>query len=108
MTEESPSGEQGRGLLELDRLVHEPARHLILTLLEAVEGADFVFLLRQSGLTRGNLSAHLAKLEAAGYVAVEKSFVAKVPRTLLAMTPKGRKALQRYRAQMRAIVSHRP
>ncbi|MGA9750158.1 MAG: transcriptional regulator [Acidobacteriota bacterium] len=108
MAEESPSSERGRALLELDRLVHEPARHLILDLLEAVEGADFVFLLHHSGLTRGNLSSHLAKLEEAGYVEVQKTFVEKVPRTVLRLTSAGRKALHLYRAQMRTFMSHHP
>jgi DNA-binding MarR family transcriptional regulator len=108
MAKQEPAADRGRGLLELDRLVHEPARHLILDLLEAVEEADFVFLLHHSGLTRGNLSCHLAKLEEAGYVEVRKSFVGKVPRTVLRLTSAGREALHRYRAQMRTFMGHRP
>jgi DNA-binding MarR family transcriptional regulator len=108
MAREEPAADRGRGLLKLDRLVHEPARHLILDLLEAVEGADFVFLLHHSGLTRGNLSSHLAKLEEAGYVEVQKTFAGKVPRTVLRLTSAGREALHRYRAQMRTFMSHRP
>lgn len=108
MAKRKPVPDRGRALLELDRLVHEPARHLILDLLEAVEGADFVFLLHHSGLTRGNLSSHLAKLEGAGYVEVQKSFVEKVPRTVLRLTSAGREALHRYRAQMRTFMSHHP
>ena len=84
----------------IDRLVHEPARLMILTILYVVESADFLFLMRQTDLTRGNLSSHLSKLEAAGYVEITKEFVDKIPRTLLRLTEKGRQALETYRRQM--------
>ena len=84
----------------IDRLVHEPARLMILTILYVVESADFLFLMRQTDLTRGNLSSHLSKLEAAGYVEITKEFVDKIPRTLLCLTEKGRQALETYRHQM--------
>jgi DNA-binding MarR family transcriptional regulator len=69
-----------------------------------VESADFLFLMRQTGLTRGNLSSHLSKLEDAGYVAVVKKFVDKIPRTLLNLTEKGRSALQVYRRHMKKML----
>lgn len=81
----------------LDRIVHEPARLMILAVLSVVETADFLFVARQTDLTRGNLSAHLSKLEAAGYVEITKEFVEKIPRTLLRLTPKGREAFDDYR-----------
>ena len=84
----------------IDRLVHEPARLMILTILYVVESADFLFLMRQTDLTRGNLSSHLSKLEAAGYVEITKEFVDKIPRTLLRLTEKGRRAFGTYRRQM--------
>jgi DNA-binding transcriptional ArsR family regulator len=88
----------------LDRLVHEPARLAILAILHAVDEADFLFLLSQSGLTRGNLSSHSAKLERAGYIVIEKTFVEKVPRTVYRLTDEGRAALTRYRHHMAGIL----
>jgi DNA-binding transcriptional ArsR family regulator len=87
-------------IADIDRLVHEPARLMILAVLYIVESADFTFLLRQTGLTRGNLSSHLSKLEAAGYVDVKKEFVDKIPRTLLRLTDTGRNAFEAYRRDM--------
>jgi DNA-binding MarR family transcriptional regulator len=84
----------------IDRLVHEPARLMILTILYVVESADFLYLMRQTGLTRGNLSSHLSKLEAAGYIDVKKEFVDKIPRTLLRLTDNGREVFQAYRQDM--------
>ena len=88
----------------IDRLVHEPARLMILTILYVVESADFLYLMRQTGLTRGNLSSHLSKLEAAGYIDVKKEFVDKIPRTLLRLTDNGREAFQAYRQDMIALL----
>jgi DNA-binding MarR family transcriptional regulator len=88
---------------ELNRLIHEPARLLIMALLFAVEEADFLYLLRESGLTKGNLGSHLAKLEEAGYVAVEKGFVGKIPRTLCRLSPAGRQAFRRYRTELKKL-----
>jgi DNA-binding MarR family transcriptional regulator len=85
---------------ELDQLVHEPARLVILANLYAIKHSDFIYLMRQTGLTRGNLSSHMSKLEAAGYIEVKKEFVDKIPRTLLSLTPKGRRAFQAYRQKM--------
>lgn len=90
--------------LEIDRVVHEPARYLIMACLYVVESADFVFLLQQTGLTRGNLSSHLAKLEQAEYVAIDKQFVERIPRTLLRLTPVGRAALIAYRQRMQRLL----
>ena len=73
---------------------------MILTILYVVESADFLYLMRQTGLTRGNLSSHLSKLEAAGYIDVKKEFVDKIPRTLLRLTDTGREAFQAYRQDM--------
>jgi DNA-binding MarR family transcriptional regulator len=73
---------------------------MILTILYVVESADFLYLMRQTGLTRGNLSSHLSKLEAAGYIDGEKEFIDKIPRTLLRLTDTGREAFQTYRQDM--------
>ena len=75
----------------LDRLIHEPGRLAILTVLSSVTDADFVFLQRATGLTKGNLSSHLSKLEDAGLVAIEKRFVRKKPNTKLAVTAEGKR-----------------
>jgi DNA-binding MarR family transcriptional regulator len=86
--------------VEIDRIVHEPARLKILAYLSLVEGADFTFLVSRIGLTMGNLSAHLSKLEEAGYVEVEKEFKDNRPRTMLVLTEAGREAFTRYREEM--------
>lgn len=92
----------------LDRVLHEPSRLVIATILSAVEGADFLFLLRESGLSKGNLSSHISKLEAAGYVAVEKTFRGKVPLTVCRLTDAGRKGLRAYREQLRRVMQTLP
>ncbi len=81
---------------ELDRIIHEPARLRILTILAGVEATDFNFLLNTLGLTKGNLSSHIDRLEKAGYVKVEKSFNGRVPHTEFQITPQGREALENY------------
>jgi DNA-binding MarR family transcriptional regulator len=92
---------------DLDRVIHEPARLVILVQLSFVEEADFLYLGRQTGLTKGNLSSHLAKLEEAGYVRVSKGFVGRIPQTLLALTPEGRRAFERYRERIGTLLSQR-
>ena len=93
-----------RPIADIDRIVHEPARLMILTILYVVESADFVYLMRQTGLTKGNLSSHLSKLETAGYIDVKKEFVDKIPRTLLRLTEDGRDAFQAYRQDMIGVL----
>ncbi len=90
-------------LAGLDRLIHEPARLAILTALSACESADFLFLQRLTGLTKGNLSAHLAKLEEAGLVAIEKAFIGKKPHTALRLMNAGREAVERHWRQLGAL-----
>lgn len=92
----------------LDRLLHEPARLVIATLLYVVDSADFLFLLRESGLSKGNLSSHLARLESAGYVQIEKTFRGKIPLTVCRLTTEGREALRRYREQLKRVVDTLP
>ena len=89
---------------ELDRLIHEPARLLIVALLSAVKEADFVYLVRESGLTKGNLSSHLVKLEEAGYIESRKEFVRKKPHTTYTPTDGGRAAFAGYLAALERIV----
>jgi len=90
-----------RRVTELDRLIHEPARLLILTLLSTVESADFLFLKRETGLTTGNLSSHLSKLEDANYVEIQKTFKGKLPLTVCKLTATGQKAFGKYRQQLK-------
>jgi DNA-binding transcriptional ArsR family regulator len=97
-----------RDLLDLDRTIHEPARLMIVTILSAVESADFLYLLRETGLTRGNLSAHLSKLESAGYISIEKTYRGKLPLTLCRLTQSGQTALDHYRLQLKALVEAAP
>ncbi len=97
--------EELRKFTEVDRVIHEPARLLIVTILYAVEKVDFLYLLRETGLTKGNLSAHLAKLEGAKYVQIEKTFRGKIPQTLISLTEAGRAAFETYRKQLASIVS---
>jgi len=96
---------RGRDALGADRTVHEPARLAILAVLRGFESADVLFLLRQTGLTCGNLSSYPSKLEAAGYVDIGKDFVDKVPRTLLSLTDAGRAALETYRRDMEKVLA---
>jgi len=91
-------------LVEIDRVIHEPARLLLVATLSVVESADFLFLMNQTKLTRGNLSSHLSKLEAAGYVEIKKEFVEKIPRTLLRLTEEGRNAFVEYRQKMQQVL----
>jgi DNA-binding MarR family transcriptional regulator len=88
-------------LTELDRVVHEPARLAVMSLLYVVDSADFTFLMNQTGLTWGNLSAHMSKLEEAGYVEVEKSFKGRRPNTSFRLTPQGREAFRAYAVKMK-------
>jgi DNA-binding MarR family transcriptional regulator len=95
-------------LKEIDRLVHEPARLAIMALLYVVESADFTFLMNQTGLSWGNLSTHMSKLEEAGYIEVEKSFKGKRPNTNLRLTPAGRQAFRDYRQKMQQMLNDLP
>ena len=89
---------------ELDQLIHTPARLNIMTQLYVVESADYIFLRNRTGLTWGNLSAHVSKLAEAGYVKVEKSIVNKKTHTVAALTGEGRTAFEEYRDKMMAVL----
>jgi DNA-binding MarR family transcriptional regulator len=93
-----------RSLAGVDRLIHEPSRTVIMAILAAVESADFLYLQRETGLTKGNLSVHLSKLEQAGFVNIEKTYRGKVPLTLCRMTEAGHQAFQEYRRQLKSFV----
>ena len=98
MNNRSPS------LTEVDRLVHEPSRSIILAILTMTPSADFLYLQRETGLTKGNLTIHLSKLEKAGYIQIEKTYRQKVPMTLCGITDKGREAFEKYRSQLKKFI----
>jgi DNA-binding MarR family transcriptional regulator len=89
---------------DLDPTIHSPTRMKILAFLAIVESADFTFLLTQTGLTRGNLSPNLRRLEEAGYVQIKKEFVDRIPRTLIRLTDEGRAAMQQYNQTMQRVL----
>jgi len=92
-----------KDVVNFDRLIHEPARLAIMAVLSACESADFVYLLNVTGLGKGNLSSHLTKLKASGYITITKSFKGKYPNTSCALTAEGRKAFNVYRKQYLAL-----
>ena len=108
MTSTRDNSENRGPLTDIDRLIHEPARFLIMAHLYVVEAADFLFLQRQTELTWGNLSSHISKLEDAGYIEVEKTFKGKKPHTLLRLTDHGRTAFNAYRDKMQQTLADIP
>ncbi len=87
-----------------DRVIHEPARLKIMSVLSVLDCADFVYLMGETDLTRGNLSVQLRRLEAAGYLIVSKEFSGRVPRTIATMTDRGRRAFKEYRGYLRGLL----
>ncbi len=92
-----------RELVKLDRVIHEPSRLLIITVLYPVASIDFLRLQEVLGYTPGNLSSHLARLEAAGYVALEKKFKGKYPMTVCSLTKRGRAAVADYAEKLKGV-----
>jgi DNA-binding MarR family transcriptional regulator len=90
---------------DLDKTVHEPARLMMLSILYVIDRADFVFLHKITGLTRGNFSTHMSKLEEAGYIKVDKEFVNRRPLTVLSITTAGRSALENYKTTMKGFIA---
>ena len=93
---------------ELDKLIHQPVRLRIMASLVALDPqdqVDFTYLRELLDVTDGNLGAHLQKLEAGGYIRVEKTFVARKPRTFIAATPKGRGAYDEHVEALKRILS---
>ena len=95
-------------LVDIDRLIHAPARLMILTYLYVVDSADYVFLTSLTGLTWGNLSTHLTKLEEAGYVEVIKTFRGKRPHSMVQLTEEGRAAFRAYKTQLKQVLDDLP
>jgi DNA-binding MarR family transcriptional regulator len=90
-----------RTIAALDRIIHEPGRLMIVSLLFAVDRADFLYLQHETDMNKGTLSSHISRLEEAGYVEVEKTYRGKVPLTLLTLTKAGRKAFEQYRRKLK-------
>ncbi|MDH3458040.1 MAG: transcriptional regulator [Gemmatimonadota bacterium] len=107
MTERSADSE-AHPLNRIDPVIHAPARLKVMTQLYVVEAADAAFLIRQTGLTWGNLSTHLGKLEESGYVVLEKGFRKKRPYTMISLTSEGRAAFRAYRANMQRALAQLP
>jgi len=104
MTRNEPNSEHQEKVDQIDRTIHSPTRLKILIVLAAVVNADFTFLANSTGLTRGNLSANLRKLEEVGYVSIEKGFVGRISQTLVQLTDEGRSALEGYYENMSKIL----
>jgi DNA-binding MarR family transcriptional regulator len=90
-----------RTLADLDRIIHEPGRLIIVALLFAVDRADFLYLQHETGMHKGTLSSHISRLEEARYVEVTKTYRGKVPQTILRLTAAGRKAFEQYRRSLK-------
>jgi DNA-binding transcriptional ArsR family regulator len=90
---------------DLDRVIHEPARLMLVALLAGVTKADFRWLQQESSLTKGNLSSHLARLEEAGYVEIEKTFRGKIPLTLVQLTDGGKRAFAGYKKRLKGLLA---
>ena len=102
------TGDELHPLADIDQIIHAPARLMVMTYLYVVESADFIFLMNLTGLTWGNLSTHLSKLEAAGYVEIIKEFVNKKSHTMIRLTEEGRSAFQEYRKNMMDVLGELP
>jgi DNA-binding MarR family transcriptional regulator len=95
-------------LVDINQVIHAPARLMVLTYLYVVESADYVFLLNLTGLTWGNLSTHLTRLEEAGYVAIHKEFQGKKPHTTIRLTRQGREAFKEYKQSLQQVLNDLP
>ena len=104
-TQDKKSIDDVQPLTTVDKVIHEPARLNIMAHLYVIDSADFLFMMRQTGLTFGNLSAHMSKLEEAGYIDIIKEFVGKKPHTMLKLTEKGKKTFDEYRKKMKRFLN---
>jgi DNA-binding MarR family transcriptional regulator len=95
-------------LADLDRVIHAPARLMVMTYLFVVESADFIFLMNLTGLTWGNLSSHLSTLEEAQYVEIEKTFRGKRSHTMIKLTELGRESFRKYKEVMEGVLGELP
>jgi len=94
-------------MAELNETIHQPVRLRIMASLVTLEPGnevDFTYLRELLDVTDGNLGAHLRKLEEAGYIAVNKTFVERKPRTFVSVTPEGRKIFKEHVAALESIL----
>lgn len=91
-------------LKPLDPLLHSELRLAIMSILLGVESADFVYIRKQTGATAGNLSVQIDKLQTANYIAVEKGYNGKIPRTICRITPVGREAFRNYVEALKSYI----
>jgi DNA-binding MarR family transcriptional regulator len=96
--------DQVRAIAELDRVIHEPGRLMIIALLSVVKECDFLYLLHETDLNKGTLSSHLTRLDETGYIEIEKTYRGKVPQTLLRLTDSGRTAFEAYRKGLKTAL----
>lgn len=107
MSDQSSYPNLGR-LEDIDHVIHAPARLMILTYLYVVDSVDYVFLMRITGLTWGNLSTHLTKLENAGYVVIKKGYKGKKPHTTIRLSNQGRISFKKYKRSMKQVLDDLP
>lgn len=93
-----------RRIAEIDRVIHEPGRLMIVALLYAVDKADFLYLQHETEMNKGTLSSHLSRLEEARYIEIVKTYRGKIPQTLLHLTDEGRKAFEEYRRRLKGAL----
>lgn len=105
---EQPTKPDLQPLADINQIIHAPARLMVLTYLYVVESADYVYLLRLTGLTWGNLATHLSKLEEAGYIDILKEFIGKKPHTTIKLTQNGRAAFREYKKSMQQVLDDLP
>lgn len=103
-----PDNTERHPLADIDQVIHASARLMVLTYLYVVESADYVFLIRLTGLTWGNLSTHLTRLEEAGYIAISKEFKGKKPHTTVSLTEQGRSAFKEYKHSLQRVLGDLP
>ena len=104
----SQPGPELHPLADMDQVIHASARLMVLTYLYVVESADYVFLARMTGLSWGNLSTHMARLEEAGYIEMLKEFKGKKPHTKIQLTGQGRAAFREYKKNMQQVLDDLP
>lgn len=96
--------EEIKTISEIDKIVHSPIRLSILSILYLTKKVDFIFIMNQLNVTKGNLSSHLTKLEEKNYITISKTFVKKIPRTLYSLTSLGEKKFEEYISQMSTFI----
>jgi DNA-binding MarR family transcriptional regulator len=105
---EEPSYPDVRPLADINQIIHAPARLTILAHLYVVESADYVFLMRTTGLTWGNLSCHLGKLEDSGYITIIKGYRGKKPHSTIRLSDQGRAAFRQYKQSLQKVLNDLP